>query len=640
MSNTDLVLGTAGHIDHGKSSLICALTGTDPDRLAEEKKRGITIELGFARLDLPVGTSLGVVDVPGHERFVRQMISGATGIDLALICIAADDGIMPQTAEHLAVLELLGITNAVVALTKTDLVDEEWAAFMADEVKARLADTPFASAPIVPVSAHTEDGLDELRQVLAQAASRTERTKSGEGLRLPVDRVFTIKGAGTVITGTLWSGRAAVGDEVEVLPRGKRARVRSVQVHGKPVEAADAGQRVALNLVGLSTEEVRPGDFLAAPGTLRATDRFDADFTYLGAPNHPRPFESGARVHVAHGTREVTGRVLLADGAGALSRGQRAVAQVRLDEPLPVAWRDRFVVRSYSPVAVVGGGTVLRAHPKRTTNLSAATRALLDALRTEDHSAIAEAAFALEELPVGAPQLAEASGLTAAVCQHELDALAQAGRAVRLNADSGGATLFTTKSRLQKTRSAIGNELMKFHGENPSATGIAKEALRVRVLPKASPAQFDALLADALAQGVAIMTSGEISHPQAGAGAQAAARQAADALFALIEAAGPTPPDTETLIKESGLSSPAVHKALGALEREGRIVRMNGDIAFAAEALNAMERALRNRLAEGPANAAALKEAMGTSRKYAIPLLEHFDELGLTRREGDMRILC
>ena len=410
-AKADLVLGTAGHIDHGKSSLVRALTGVDPDRLAEEKARGITIELGFARLELPDGTALGVVDVPGHERFVRRMIAGATGVDLALLCVAADDGVMPQTEEHLAVLDLLGVRTGVVALTKIDLADAEWVAFASDEVRARLAGTPFADAEIVPVSSRTKEGLGELKAALARAAARTARAKAGSLLRLPVDRAFSVKGAGTVVTGTLWSGTAAAGDEVEVLPSGARARIRGVQVHGEAVERAEAGHRVALNLNALSVDEVRPGCFLASPGSLRTTDRFDAEVRYLGAPGAARPLESGARVRVAHGTRETGGRVLLMGGRGALAPKESAFAQIRLDEPLPVSWRDRFVLRSASSARVVGGGAVLRAHPRRSTALGPATEALLAALRDEDEAAAARAAFALEALPTTAEELASAAGV-------------------------------------------------------------------------------------------------------------------------------------------------------------------------------------------------------------------------------------
>ena len=346
-----LILGTAGHIDHGKSTLIRALTGTDPDRLAEEKRRGITIELGFAQLALPDGRTMGVVDVPGHERFVRQMIAGATGIDVALLCIAADDGVMPQTVEHLHVLELLGVRTMVVALTKSDLVDAEWAEFMRDEIRARLAETPYASAPIIPVSANDGTGLDELKQAISDACGNTASVHDADGAsaRLPIDRAFTIKGSGTVVTGTLWSGTVSVDDELELLPVGRRVRVRSVQEHGASVQTAAAGSRTALNLAGVGTDEVRPGMFLATPGAIEPTDRFDAWFTYLGSARNDNPFASGTSVRVAHGTSEVPGRVLLMDGASKLEPGAAALVQVRLEEPLPLARGDRFVARTFSP---------------------------------------------------------------------------------------------------------------------------------------------------------------------------------------------------------------------------------------------------------------------------------------------------
>lgn len=634
----DLVLGTAGHIDHGKSSLVLALTGTDPDRLREEKQRGITIELGFAQLELPGGLSLGVVDVPGHERFVRQMIAGSTGIDLALLCIAADDGVMPQTEEHLAVLELLGIPSCVVALTKVDLVDAEWAAFMADEVRARLAGGPYADSSVVPVSSRTGEGLDALRDALAQAARAATRAKAGTALRLPVDRVFTIKGAGTVVTGTLWSGTAAVGDEVEVLPRGIRARIRSVQVHGQPVERAGAGHRTALNLNGVSTDEVRPGDFLAAPGAVRATDRFDAELTYLGLPGSDKPLESGARVHVAHGTREVVGRVLFMGGGEALARGGRCYVQVRLDEDLPVLWRDRFVIRSYSPVHVVGGGVVLRAHPRRTTTLSGGDRALLDALRADDAAGAASAAFGMEPYPVTAAELAEATGLAADEAAAQLAALEAAGGAVRLDGPDR-TPRYAAKRTLQKLVTAIGNALMKFHAEDASATGIAKEALRQRCMPRASAPCFDALLAYAVQAGAAALVDGEVSHPQAGAGARRLEEEAAEALAAALHDAAAAPPAVADLLAGAGLAPQLGYRALGALEKQGRAVKVAADLYFDAEALTALEQAARARLAAGPATAAELKDAMGTSRKYAIPLLEYFDARGVTRRDGEMRVL-
>lgn len=635
----DLVLGTAGHIDHGKSTLVQALTGTDPDRLAEEKQRGITIELGFAQLVLPDGTAMGVVDVPGHEKFVRQMIAGSTGIDVALLCIAADDGIMPQTEEHLAVLELLAIPTCVVALTKCDLVDVEWAAFMADEVRGRLAATPYANADVVPVSSRTGAGLDELRAAIQKAAHATARRAASSTLRLPVDRSFTIKGAGTVITGTLWSGVAAVGDEVEIMPAGTRTRIRSVQVHGKPVDAAAAGHRTALNLNAVSTEQVRPGDFLCTPGRVVPTDHFDVDLTYLGTPGNDKPLKSGSRVHVAHGTKECIGRVLLMDGLPSIAPGQKAAAQIRTEEDLPVSYGDRFVIRSYSPVHVVGGGVVLRAHPRRTTTINEGDKALLEALRSGDETAAVQAAFAQAEYPVSAGEIAQATGLSAARAAKELAALVEARNAQRINTGNASAELFTTKRQLQKLSKAIENALLKFHAANPAATGIAKDALRQSVMPKASAEAFAAVLASAQASGQAVMCDGLVSHPQAGAGARVLEEQNAQKLSDILREAGVKPPFAADLFIQADLAPKQAYKALGVLEKQGRIEKVNDDLFFDSQAFATLKTAVAEQLAGGPASATELKDAMGLSRKHAIPVLEHLDGIGFTRRVGDAREL-
>ena len=639
MKNHDLVLGTAGHIDHGKSSLILALTGTDPDRLSEEKQRGITIELGFARLSLDDGTTLGVVDVPGHEKFVRQMISGSTGIDMALLCIAADDGVMPQTTEHLAVLELLSIPTLVVALTKTDLVDDEWVEFMIDEVKGRLAGGPYENAEIIAVSSRTGEGLDDLKAALGRAAKATKRQKASDSARLPIDRVFTIKGAGTVITGTLWSGTISIGDELEVLPSGRMSRVRSIQIHGESVDRAEAGHRVALNLNALSTEEVRPGDFLAAPHTVTATDRFDADFTYLGIPSSDKPLESGARVHVSHGTREVTGRILRIGDEQGFKPGERA--QIRLDEELPVSWQDRFIVRSYSPVHVIGGGLVLRAHPKCSTTATPEKIALLDALRDGDGDRAAECAFNLEKAPVTCEGIAHAAGCSQAAARRALESLEKSRKATRLSSEQAGTKeYFTTPRYVQKMRSAIENALLAFHNENPTSTGMSKEALRQKAAARLSPDCFDALLADAQAAKHAVVNGGEVCHPQAGAGAQALKKQAAEALLAALREADGSPATLDEIFSSCKIEPSLGRRAMASLEKAGEAVRITKELAFSTGALAQFEQAVRTRLADGAsASAAELRDAMGTTRKYAIPLLEYFDDKGITRRSGDERVL-
>lgn len=638
----NLILGTAGHIDHGKSSLILALTGTDPDRLKEEKTRGITIELGFAQLELPGDIRMGVVDVPGHERFVRQMIAGSTGIDIALFCIAADDGIMPQTEEHLAVLELLGIRTCIVALTKTDLVDEEWVMFMTDEIEQRLSTTSLAGSPIVPVSSKTGEGLDELKQVLAKTAKKTTRVRTGSAFRMPVDRVFTIKGSGTVITGTLWNGTATVGDEIEILPSGQRTRIRSVQMHGQAHDSAPAGNRVALNLNAVSTEEVRPGDFLSALGVTRASDRFDAEFTYLGLPGEAKPLISGARAHIAHGTKEVIGRILIMGGTSGNTQvqpGEKVLVQIRLDEPLPIMWGDRFVVRSYSPVHVMGGGMVLRAHPKRTTVISATTQKLLDALQTHDEPTIARTTLELEEYPVTLDELTLASGLERGILEPLMETLQKSPDILALG--EGKNARYIMKRTMQKYLRQIENTLMQFHAAEPTATGISKENLRQKCLPKSQPTEWDTILGEAIRTGIAASSGGEVAHPKAGAGAVKAREQAADTLEALLLADGKTPQTNEYLIKASKLSTSDAYKALNLLEEQNRAVKVGSDFYFATPAINELKAAVQAALADGNSlSAADLKDAMGVSRKYAIPLLEYFDGIGFTRRNGDLRFLA
>lgn len=641
-SESPLIVGTAGHIDHGKSTLIEALTGTDPDRLAEEKRRGITIELGFARLPLPDETSLGVVDVPGHERFVRQMIAGASGIDLALLCIAADDGIMPQTREHTAVLQLLGITNCVIALTKCDLVDEEWIELVSEEVRAGLEGTPFADAPLVPVSARTGQGLDELKNVLADQA-RELRSAFKEGpVRLPIDRVFTIKGAGTVVTGTLWQGSVVPDMELEVVPSGILTRVRSVQIHGSEVQESLAGNRTALNLVGVKKEDLDPGDFLITPGTLEASNRFDAQFTYLPATNtQAKPFESGSTVHIAHGTREVTGRLLLMDGLSELAPGQTTFAQIRLDVPLPISRSDRFIVRSFSPVCVIGGGSVLNSIPHHRTNLRDADRSLLAALKESDDLAICHAIIDSYDIPVSEKEISRIANLPVERIAKLLGSEAKSAKRPEYTSLGANHGLWAKRTTVQRHIMAMENILVAFHANEPAATGLAINALNQRY-PRHLPDEcFKALLEEAITTGKLVLEKNEISHPKAGAGARNLEKQAADCLYAALHSHGTTPPPVDDIFEEAGLNAAQGRKALLALEQQGRALRVNKTYCFTAESLQQLQEATVKCLQEkGSATATELKDAMGTSRKYAIPLLEYFDEKRITKRSEDQRCLA
>jgi selenocysteine-specific elongation factor len=633
------ILGTAGHIDHGKSSLIKALTGTDPDRLEEEKRRGITIELGFAQLKLPNNTTMGVVDVPGHERFVRQMISGSTGVDVALLCIAADDGIMPQTIEHLAVLQLLAIEHCVVAITKADLVDEDWLAFVGDEIRNYLASTPYATAPIIPTSSKSGLGFEELKASLVEITTHHKSTQRSAAMRLPVDRVFTIKGSGTVVTGTLWSGSVAPDDEVEILPAKKIARVRSVQLHGLPTKHAPFGNRVALNLVGVTTEEVRPGDFLAKPHAINPSDRFDASFIYLDPTEKWKALESGSRIHLAHGTREVLGRILFINSSKTLKPGDRAYVQIRLEEPLALSRNDRFIVRSYSPVAVIGGGFVLRSHPRRKTNLSESEFSLLESLERDDTSTIIQKAAALYKVPFTLHSLSTSTEIDAATAAAELKSLVDAGTLLFTEVVSGSPH-YVSPSVLRSALAKIENLLIDFHGKNPEQPGLSKNALLQRFDKNINPQAFDVLVLEAQKQGKAHAAGGIVSHPKAGAHLQQTETQAAEALLQLLQNGAATPLLVQDLFKTADIHSGVGQRALNALEKQGNVVRINKDIYYEKNAFDDLLNKAKNYLGKHQrASAADLKETMGLSRKYAIPLLEYLDAACITRREGDMRVL-
>ena len=652
----DLILGTAGHIDHGKSTLIQALTGTDPDRLAEEKRRGITITLGFAQLALPDGRTMGVVDVPGHEGFVKQMIAGATGIDVALLVIAADDGVMPQTVEHVAVLQTLGIASCVVALTKTDAVDADWVDFMCSEVGDWLATTAYADAPIVPVSARTGEGLDQLLCAIQAACAKTTRATRGKQLRMPVDRAFQIKGAGTVVTGTLWSGTARPGDAVEILPGKTTARIRSVQMHNAATDGAPAGNRVAINLAGIKGDEISAGDFLAAPGLVEPTDRFNARLTYLNVAKTGKPLETGTRMHIAHGTREMLGRVLLCNGIESLKSGESALAQIRLDEPLAICSGDRFVVRTYSPVSVAGGGTVLLAHPRRSTDLTEEELAAHRAIEAGDMVAAAQLTVETACDPLTASEVAYRIGIepTAAA-----DLLAQAVEARKLCAlaagDAGGAAsatsaasaadgareaFFTTNRLVQRTSSAIEKQLIAFHAANPDERGIGKEELRQKVAPRMEAKRFDLLIGKAVEAGKAQFSDSFVSHPSSLGGALAAEEEAAERILGALAEQGMNPAPLADVVKNLGIANSLATRAVGKLEADGRVVRIDRSTCFAAETFNAHVDELRAYLQEhGAGTVADLKGPLGCSRKYAVPILEYLDAHGITARQGDARTL-
>ena len=635
-----LVVGTAGHIDHGKTALVRALTGIDTDRLAVEKQRGITTELGFAHVDLD-GHRLAVVDVPGHERFIKSMVAGATGLDLVMLVIAADEGVMPQTREHLDVCQLLGVRAGLVVLTKRDLVDDEWLALLDGELTTFLAGSFLAGAPRLAVSAKTGAGLDELRRALATAAATLPPRPATGVLRLPLDRVFSLKGFGTVVTGTIAGGRIAVGDELVVWPRRLATRVRTLQVHGAAVERAQAGQRCAVNLAGLAVDDLARGDVLSHPGALEPSHLLDVRLRHVAAARAPLPARSKVLLH--HGTTQVLATLALVD-ADELAPGGEAFAQLRLDRATPVAALpgDRFIVRGFQPLAdhgtTVGGGEVIRVHaPRARADDHAAVVARLAAARTRDRLAL-EVHTAHAAAPTAA-DLGRRLGLPPAELAAILDELTGEGALLRAGDGDGAVYLHAD------TVAALERQLTNLVDDAARATpprDLPREEARQK-LPAALPVRaFDALAAALIRRG-ALEQAGE--HLRRRAAAAAAAPAAALSpleadLAARFRGWALEPPRPREVAAAIGRPEAQVKPALDKLLAARVLTKVKPDYYVDAGALAALEARLRAYLAaHREISPQAWKDLTGTSRKYSIPLAEHFDERKVTLRVGDQRRL-
>jgi selenocysteine-specific elongation factor len=610
-----LTLGTAGHVDHGKTRLVAALTGTDTDRLEEERRRGISIVLGYAELALPDGTRLSVVDVPGHERFVRTMVGGATGIDLALLCVAADDGVMPQTAEHLAILGLLGVGRGVVALTKADLVDAARLEATAGEVRAALAASPFPDAAIVPVSAQAGTGLDALVAAIAAEAARTPPRPATGRVRLPVDRAFPLTGIGTVVTGTLWSGTLAVGDQVRVEPGGAAARVRSLEVHGGAVERAAAGSRVAAALVGVERAEAPPGSVLWTGPPARPGYRLDIEAACLAGAGG---LASGTHVEVLHGTAVAHARAIALDGAG-VAEGETGLVQLRLERPLAALRGDRVVLRRLAPPGTIAGGRVLDPSPPRHAGADP-DRARLALYAGDDPVAIARAALAGGA--VRATDLVERGLLEPDAADAALDAVdgVVALGDWRLGGAAYAAIARTVGERLSERRTA--------HPHDP--------ALPTGALLRATPWR-DALVERLVADGAVERTGGGLVLPGA---APAAVPEAARGLVDALAAAPFATHREAELVAALDLPPDDAWAVLARLDADGLVARLPGGLAVDRAAYDAAVRVVRERCADGGAiTLAELRDATDSSRKVAQALLERMDADRITRRTGDTRIL-
>ena len=634
------VVGTAGHIDHGKTELVAALTGIGTDRLPEEKERGISIDLGFAPLDLGPGEPpASVVDVPGHEGFVKNMVAGATGIDGVLFVVAADEGMMPQSREHLLVLEALGVTRGVVAVSKADRVDPEWLELMVEEVAESIAGSSLEGAPVVATSAWTGRGVDELRDALAEALREApERPGGGVSFRLFVDRSFAVPGAGTVATGTTWSGAVEEGDSVHVFPpddgrssRPEQARVRSIEVHGEGVTRVGAGTRTALALAGVDVERVGRGALVADPRTpWRASRRIDARIWLAGGA--PRAVEPGDRVRVHHGTREVMARVYPYDRE-AVAPGDAGVARLALERAIVPAVGDRLVMRAYSPVETIGGGEVLAIDPPRVRGDDRAARAarLATMARAEAADRVRLAIEAAAEQGIDEAALPVATGLGGEPLR---DALRRAGDAVERH----GGRWFAAPER-ERAMQRVEASLAAHHAAEPLQPGLPLEAARQSV--RATPAALTEAAIDALVEAGRVERRGT-TLALAGHAVELSGedRALAGRIVDRYAAAGLEPPDTASLADELEIDPRRLRELLAHLEREGSVVKWASDWYVDPEAIERAEREVVGRLEEGAAEIGAFKEMFGLSRKYLIPLLEHFDRAGVTRREGDRRVLA
>jgi len=630
-----IILGTAGHIDHGKTSLIKALTGIDTDRLKEEKLRGITIELGFAWLDLPSGQRLGIVDVPGHEKFVKNMVAGASGIDIVAMIIAADEGVMPQTKEHLDICSLLGVNHGLVVMTKIDMVDEEWLEMVTDDVREFLKGTFLEEGPIVHVSAVTGEGLPEFLETLeALCQVIPERVSSGL-FRLPVDRVFTMKGFGTVITGSLVSGKVGVGETVMIYPSGIQSKVRGIQVHGQKADQAMASMRTAINFQGIDRAAIARGDVVGGVNTLKPSYMIDGLLLYLSS--NEKALKNRTKVRFHTGTSEILGRVILLDREE-LSPGDRAVAQFRLDSPLAVVKDDRFVIRSYSPVRTIGGGHILDPIPRKHKRFKESLVTELKNLAESSPQHIID--YHVKESGISGLSFSELRLMTN-LSEKDLEEHLQQPLSQRtiIQVDRENRTFihgFVFDGLRQKALEVLEG----YHKEHSLQAGMSKQRLMSTLSPWLSNKLFNLLIQD-LSRSNAVVQEKEIvrlsEHEVALGADQEDIRHKIEQTYLQ---SGLQPPYFKDLVASLGKNSSHTKEILMHMLEGGILVKVKEDLYFHSRVIDDLKKGLVSYLKEnGEITTPQLKEMTGVSRKYTIPLIEYFDTTKVTIRVGDIRRL-
>lgn len=628
------IIGTAGHIDHGKTSLVKALTGQDTDRLKEEKERGISIDLGFAYLDLPDGTRAGVVDVPGHERFIRNMLAGAHGIDLVLFTVAADDGVMPQTEEHLDILHLLGVRRAIFVITKADLVSEARIREVEEEIQILSAGTSLDHSPMVPFSFVTGQGLDELRARIVETLQRTEKRQSQGYFRLPVDRVFVLQGHGLIVTGTALGGTVRVGERVRCLPGDQLFRVRSLQVHNEPVETASWGQRVAINLTAQEKPAIERGHVICHEAITQTSERFDAwlevrPTAALGVKNQQR-----VRVHL--GTAERLGKVVVLGPQKKLAPKEAAYCQVVLSEALPALRGDHFIIRDETGRATLGGGVVIHPWARKHKRSDPALQQTLTALHTGEFAAVVEA-FLIESddfaVPIGSLQ--QFLNLKREEVEGQVDRLAD----VRVFSFEGE-KLYASRTKWRELEAHTRRQLHDFHAAHPLLAGMEMEELREKLAYRIAPRVFRAFLDQIEASNTVVRDANLLRLPEHKIRLRDEEQSLVDRLKRRLGETPLAPPDLKQIEQDLGIARAKLMEMIRLLERDRSVVRVSAELYFLGDRIDWMKNALCRHLSEkGEITPSSFRDLFGTSRKYTIPLLEYFDREGVTIRVGDARRL-
>jgi selenocysteine-specific elongation factor len=621
-----LIIGTAGHVDHGKSALIRALTGVETDRFPEEKERGISIDIGFAQFVLPSGRNAAVIDVPGHERFIKNMLAGITGIDLVLLVVAADEGVMPQTREHLDILRLLEIKQGIIVLTKKDLVDADLLELVAEDVKEAVAGTFLEQAPVIAISSVTKEGLPDLVRTLDQMTEVAEAKDVSAFARLPVDRSFVRPGFGTVVTGTLVGGTISEGERLELLPLGLEVRVRGLQVHGEKVSRAEAGQRTAVNLAGIERSDVQRGHVLCAPGFLKPTTSFAARLHVLAS--WPKEVKHGVQVHLHTGTSEMLARVLLLESESVLP-GDTAYVQIKTEEPLVVGRGDHYVIRSYSPVHTMGGGVVVEPHANYKKSQAEQAVAELQVKETGGTAGVLSETLARAGItPLSVAELAKRSGIPPEVITAEMPDLAQDVRTLE-----GG--LLIHRRGFATFVASVREHLESFYKQYPLRQGLAKEELRRKLTIGGK--EYTALLEAATAAGELAVVRDRVALAGRAPTLNAGQARIADGVAAAVAEAGYNLPVIGEL--KERFKARDTEEVIVYLSEQGRIVRVGDDLLIGADLLEEAARRTREHLkAQGKITVSDFRDLLGTTRKYALPLLEWMDEQKITRRAGDERL--